>query len=103
MKKILLAAALTLVPALFSNGKAVAQTKAEYGTEVCVNASNAEEAKRLFPNARLHVLPDFAERKMNGWRIVSGGVRPDGSIHSDAEEIKIRQRELTTDRNWSGE
>ena len=34
MRKILLAATLTLVPALFSTGKAMAQTIAQYGTEV---------------------------------------------------------------------
>ena len=103
MKKILLAAALTLVPTLFSNGKATAETKAEYGTEVCVNQSLASETKRRFPNAKLHVLPDFAERKMNGWRIVSGNVRADGRIMTDAEEIEARQHELSTDHTWSGE
>jgi len=93
MKKILLAAALTLAPTLFSTGNAVAQTKAEYGTEVCVNASNAEEAKRLFPNAVLHVLADFPDREMNGWRIVSGNVRTSSRIMTDAEEITLRQLE----------
>lgn len=92
MKKILLTAALTLVPALFSTGTATAQTL-QYGTEVCVNASNAEEAKRLFPNAILHVLPDFPDREMNGLRIVSGNVRTGGRIMTDAEEIKLRQLE----------
>lgn len=93
MKKILIAAALTLVPAVFSTGKAVAQTKVEYGTEVCVNASNAEEAKRLFPNARLHVVPDSSNTAMNGWRIVSGAVDANGRIHTDAQEINLRQRD----------
>lgn len=91
MKKILLAAALTLVPAMFSTGKAQAQTKPEYGTEVCVNASNVEDAKRLFPNARLHVVPDVPGS--NGFRIVSGNVRSDGRIMTDSEEINLRQRE----------
>ena len=93
MKKVLLAAALTLVPGLSLTGKAMAQ-EVKYGTEVCVNASLADEAKRLFPNATLHVVPDFASRGMNGWRIVSGNVRADGRIHTDEEEIQIRQREL---------
>ena len=91
MKKIILAAALTLVPALFSTGKAAAQTNAEYGTEVCVNASNVEDAKRLFPNARLHVVPDVPGA--NGYRIVNGNVGSDGRIHSDAEELKLRMRD----------
>ena len=93
MKKVLLAAAFILVPVLSFTGKATAQ-EARYGTEVCVNASLADEAKRLFPNATLHVLPDFALRRMNGWRIVSGNVRADGRIHTDEEEIQMRRREL---------
>jgi len=64
----------------------------QYGTEICVNASQAEEAKRRFPNARIHVLPDFPNRDMNGWTIVGGAVRPDGKIHTDAEAIKHRER-----------
>lgn len=93
MKKILLAAALTLVPTLFSTGKATAQTKTEYGTEVCVNASGVEEAKRRFPNARVHVVPDSVDPEMNGWRIVSGTFEANGRIHTDAEELKLRLRE----------
>jgi hypothetical protein len=93
MKKVLLVAALALVPAFSLAGKATAQ-EARYGTEVCVNASLVDEAKRLFPNATLHVLPDFAIRRMNGWRIVSGNVRADGRIHTDAEEVQLRRREL---------
>lgn len=93
MKKILLVAALTLVPALFSTGQAAAQTKGEYGTEVCVNASGVEEAKRLFPNARIHVLPDSTDRDMNGWRIVSGTFDSNGRIHTDAYELRVRLRE----------
>ena len=93
MKKVLLVAALALVPAFSMTSKATAQ-EARYGTEVCVNASLVDDAKRLFPNATLHVVPDFAVRGMNGWRIVSGNVRADGRIHTDAEEIQIRRREL---------
>jgi hypothetical protein len=58
MNKVLLAAAVALAPALLFTGKAMAQTQ-QYATEICVNASQAEEAKRRFPNARIHVLPDF--------------------------------------------
>jgi hypothetical protein len=93
MKKIVLAAALALVPAL-ATSKAVAQTKGEYGTEVCVNASNVEDAKRLFPNARLHIVPDVPGA--NGYRIVNGNIGSDGRIHTDAEELKLRMR----DRNF---
>jgi len=91
MKKVLLAAAVALAPALYFTGTAMAQTQ-QVGTEICVNASQAEQAKRLFPNARIHVLPDFPDRDANGWTIVSGAVRPDGSIHTDAEAIKHRER-----------
>jgi uncharacterized protein YycO len=93
MRKVLLAAALTLVPALFSTGKAVAQTNAQYGTEVCVNASGVAEAKRLFPNARIHVVPDSTDPDMNGWRIVSGPIDASGRIHSDAQERELRRTE----------
>ncbi len=91
MKKVLLAAAVALAPALSFTGTAMAQTQ-QYGTEICVNASHAEQAKQRFPNARIHVLPDFPDRDANGWSIVSGPVRPDGSIHTDAEAIKHRER-----------
>ena len=94
MKRILLAAALTLLPALFPIGKAAAQTTGEYGTEVCVNASNVEDAKRLFPNTSLHVVPDSPNDEANGWRIVSGYRRSDGRIMTDAEEVHHRLREL---------
>ena len=101
MKKFVLAAALALLLTLPLSGTAAAQ-QAQYGTEVCVNASLADEAKRLFPNARLHVLPDSPRRGMNGWRIVSGNVRADGRIHTDEEEIQIRRRELWSNRGfWS--
>ena len=102
MKKVLLVAALVLVPAFSLTGKVTAQ-EARYGTEVCVNASLADEAKRLFPNATLHVLPDFTRRGMNGWRIVSGVVRPDVRIHTDAEEIQMRRLELTRNRGLRNE
>ena len=91
MNNALITAALvsvTLLPA----SKVLAQT-VQYGTEVCVNVSDLAEAKRRFPNARFHVLPDFADSRMNGWRLFTGIVRPDGKIMTDAEEIKLRQRE----------
>ena len=91
MKKVLLATAVALAPSLFFTGKAMAQTQ-QYGTEVCINASGVAEAKRLFPNAKLHVLPDSVDPKMNGWTIVAGQVGPDGRIHTDAQEIEFRQR-----------
>ena len=93
MKKAMFVAALAILVGFSVTGKATAQ-EVRYGTEVCVNASLADEAKRLFPNATLHVLPDFASRGMNGWRIISGNVRADGRIHTDEEEIQIRRREL---------
>ena len=102
MKKAILVAALALIPALFFTGKAMAQAK-QYGTEVCVNASLADEARRLFPTAAVHVLPDFADRSMNGWRIVSGPVGPNGRIHTDAEEIQLRRNEHVHDHSLSGE
>ena len=99
MKKILLVAALAVVPAVLSAEKAAAQQG--YATEVCVNASLADEAKRLFPDAILHVLPDSSDPAMNGWRIVSGNVRSDGRIMTDAEERKMRVRERS--RRFTGE
>lgn len=90
MKKAALVAALVLIPALFMTGRATAQ-QARYGTEVCVNASLADEARQRFPKATLHVVPDFNIWQMNGWRIVSGNVRADGRIHTDAEEIQMRR------------
>lgn len=94
MNRLILAVALAflLVPAL--TGTAVAQTQQQqYGTEVCVNASGAGDAKRLFPNATLHVIPDSINPLMNGWRIVSGPVGAGGKIMTDAQEIQLRQRE----------
>jgi len=103
MKKVLLVAALVLVPAFSLAGKATAQ-ETRSGTEVCVNASLVGEAKRLFPNASIHVLPDFEIRRMNGWRIVSGNVRADGRIHTDSEETQMRRVELSHGGNrWTGE
>ena len=102
MKKAMLVAALAILVGFSVTGKATAQ-EVRYGTEVCVNASLADEAKRLFPNATLHVLPDFAIRRMNGWRIVSGNVRADGRIHTDAEEVRIRQREHFHDNGYNSE
>ena len=91
MNKALIAAAL-LAPTLSPTSKVLVQG-VRSGTEVYVNASDLAEAKRRFPNARLHVLPDFADSRMNGWRRVSGTVGRDGRIMTDAEEIKLRQRE----------
>ena len=100
MNKVLLAAALTLGLALPLAGTAAAQTQ-QYGTEVCVNASNADDAKRLFPNATLHVIPDFVDPLMNGWRHVSGAVGAGGKIMTDAQEIQLRQRESNPTRSDS--
>ena len=96
MNKVLLAAALTLGLALPLAGTAAAQTQ-QYGTEVCVNASNADDAKRLFPNATLHVIPDFVDPLMNGWRHVSGSVGAGGRIMTDAQEIELRRREFRSE------
>ncbi len=102
MNRLLLAVALAflLVPAL--TGTAVAQTQ-QYGIEVCVNASDAAYAKQLFPNASLHVIPDFVDPLMNGWRHVSGNFRAGGRIMTDAEEIQLRQREGSGERRSAGE
>ena len=100
MNKVLLAAALTLGLALPLAGTAAAQTQ-QYGTEVCVNASNADQARRLFPNATLHVIPDFVDPLMNGWRHVSGAVGAGGKIMTDAQEIQLRQRESNPTRSDS--
>ena len=99
MKKLLLVAALGLVPS-FSLAGAVMAQEVQYGTEVCVNVSDVVEAKRVFPNAAIHVLPDFPDRRMNGWRIVSGPVRPDGRIHTAAEEIQNRRLEVNRGGRW---
>jgi hypothetical protein len=99
MKKIILAAALIVVPAVYSGAQAAQELG--YGSEVCVNASLADEARRLFPKASLHVLPDFPDPNMNGWRVVSGNVRPDGKIMTDEEERKTRVRERN--RRFTGE
>ena len=100
MKKALLAATVAVLTGFSVNARVAAQEAPRYGTEVCVNASLADEAKRLFPNATLHVLPDLP-RGMNGWRIVSGNVRADGKIHTDGEEIYIRQLETHRGVLWS--
>ena len=99
MKKVLCSLALALVAAGSVTAKAVAQEE-RYGTEVCVNVSDVAEAKRAFPNATLHVLPDFPDRRMNGWRIVSGPVGPDGRIHTDADEIQKRRHEVNRGGRW---
>ena len=87
MNKVLIAAALALM--LSPTGKALAQT-IQYETEVCVNASQAAEAKRRFPNAVLHVIPDDVDANRNGWRIT---IHPEGKRMSDAEEIRLRGQE----------
>ena len=102
MKKLILAAGLMLVFALSLAGTAAAQTQ-QYGTEVCVNASNADEAKRLFPNAKLHVLPDSPNPDMNGWRIVAGPVDANGRIMTDSQEIERRQREKNRGRGYGND
>ena len=99
MKKVLLVAALAVLTGFSVTGKATAQ-ETRFGTEVCVNRSLADEAKRLFPNASIHVLQDFADPEMNGWRIVSGTVGPNGRIHSDTEELQIRRNERGHNRGW---
>ena len=101
MKKAVIVAALVLVAGFAANSKATAQ-ELRYGREVCVNESLKDEAVRLFPDATLHVIPDQFPRGMNGWRIVSGNVRPDGRIHTDEEEIYQRRLELWRNRGlWS--
>jgi hypothetical protein len=92
MKKVLLAVALTLAFALFLTGTVAAQA-VQYGTEVCVNASDEATARRLFPKASFHVIPDSPDPAMNGWRLVYGAPRSGGKIMTDAEEIEARRRE----------
>lgn len=88
MKKVLLAA-LALGFSLPFVGAASAQ-QVTHKTEVCVNASQEAEAKRLFPNAALHVIPDDPNPGLNGWRIV---VRGGDKNMSNAEEIRLRQQQ----------
>ena len=88
MKKVLLAA-LALGFGMPLAGTASAQQET-YKTEVCVNASQAAEAKRRFPNAVLHVIPDDPDQSRNGWRtVVSSGDK----LMSDAEEIALCGRQ----------
>lgn len=86
MKKVLLVAALAILTGFSVTGKATAQ-EVRSGTEVCVTRSLADEAKRLFPNAKLHVLPDFTDPNMNGWRVVYG------TTHTEGEELRLRRLE----------
>lgn len=99
MKKVLLAAAITLVLALSTAGPAsAAQIEEQHPgqpvvahIEVCVNQSNAAAAKALFPTARLHIIPDDPDPELNGWVVIVGF--GDKHPHSDAEEIAIRMRQ----------
>ena len=91
MKTVLLVAALTILTGFSVTGKATAQEK-QFGSDVCVNRSLADEAKRRFPTAKVHILPDSTDPNMNGWRIVYG------TSHKDGEELSIRVRENRTAR-----
>lgn len=97
MKKAVLVAALAVLAGFSVGGKVLAQ-ETRYRTEVCVNESLVDEAKRLFPNAILHVIPDQFPRGMNGWRIVAGEVGPNGRIHTDEQEIWLRRLDLWRNR-----
>ena len=61
--------------------------------EVCVNASEQATARQLFPNARLHVIPDSNDPEQWGFRIVSGAIGAEGKIMTDAEEVRLRRLE----------
>ena len=100
MKKVLLA--ISVLMFVLPSARALAQAQAQpYRTEVCVNASDADYAKRLFPNASFHVISDSADPLMNGWRIVSGPVGAGGKIMTDAQEIQLRRQEYNSD--WRSE
>jgi len=100
MKKVLLA--ISVLMFVLPSARALAQAEAQpYRTEVCVNASDADYAKRLFPNASFHVIPNSADPLMNGWRIVSGPVGAGGKIMTDAQEIQLRRQEYNND--WRSE
>ncbi len=90
MKSVVLVSALVLFFAILS-GIAAAQEKGPRGSgsEVCVNASDQAEARRLFPGATIHVIRDSPDPLMNGWRIVSGRA----TLMTDAEEIQLRLHE----------
>ena len=102
MNRVLLAAVLTVVLALSLTGTAAAQSDeggsvrvpgrvtapGGEGAEVCVNTSDQAEARRLFPKATIHVIPDSPDPLMNGWAVVYGG----NKRMSDAEEIELRQQ-----------
>ena len=94
MKKALLVVALAVLAGFTVTGKAMAAQgpALSASTEVCVNASLVNEAKRRFPGARLHIRPDSTDPNMNGWRIVYG------TSHKDGEELSIRVRENRTAR-----
>jgi hypothetical protein len=90
MKKALMTGAVLTV-AFSPTSKVLAQAL-QHRTEVCVDASDLAEARRRFPNARFHVLPDFAASQMNDRRRSNGTVRPDKKITTDAEKTKLRQQ-----------
>ncbi len=90
MKKVLLA--ISVLMFVLPSARALAQAQAQpYRTEVCVNASDEAAAKRLFPAATIHVIPNDTNPRMNGWRVT---YTSRAENMSDAEEIQLRWREL---------
>ena len=95
MKKVLLA--VLLMAFVLPSAQALAQANRTAlqtvvsRTEVCVNASDEAEARRLFPNASFHVFPDLPQRGMNGWRVMATS-NPNNM--TDAEERAVRVREF---------
>jgi hypothetical protein len=94
-KKVLLA--IFVLMFVLPSARALAQV-VTYRTEVCVNASNEAAAKRLFPNADFHIIPDFVDSAMNGWRVTATAR---ANNMSDVEEISLRLRQ--NDRERRGE
>lgn len=92
MKKVLLA--VFIMALVLPSARALAQTRTQqvvYRTEVCVNASDEAEARRLFPGASFHVFPDLPQRGMNGWRVMTTSSTDN---MTDAEERAVRVREF---------
>jgi hypothetical protein len=79
MKKAIPVAAFVLVTAVGFAGKATAQVP-QYRTEVCVNESLVDDAKRLFPNASVHVLPDSSLGRPAGGLSLGISARMEGFI-----------------------